>query len=84
MYNYDHAGLFYQQLPNVIYSKKYKRKDFKGEKNMKDKSRITAIIFTAANGKNIPIGIVGNPKKPIYFSLVPIFPMPFTNQHNLT
>ena len=49
---------------------------------MKDKSIIAAIICTAANGEKLPICIVGKPNKPACFILVPILPMPYTNQYN--
>ena len=50
---------------------------------MKDKSIITEMIFTEDNSEKLPIDIVGEPKKPVWFSIVPRLPMPYTNHHNV-
>ena len=82
IYNADQTGLFYQKLPNRIYVEKARAKDFKGTKQMKDKSRITLMVGTAADGSKIPMSIVGKPKKPTCFSLCENEkpPLAYTNQ----
>eukprot|EP00957_Ditylum_brightwellii_P177821 13545048-Ditylum_brightwellii.AAC.1 len=43
LYNVDQSGLFYQKLPNSLYVQKEQKTSFKGVKQMKDKTRITAM-----------------------------------------
>jgi hypothetical protein len=50
MYNCDQTGFFYQKVPNYMYVQKDKRKEYKGTKQMKDKTGVTAMICTAADG----------------------------------
>lgn len=60
LYNADHqTGLFYQKLPNALYVQKNNKKFFKGTKQMKDKTRVTTMICTAADGTRVPIAILG-------------------------
>ena len=83
VYNADQSGLFYQKLPNSTYVKKSKTKDIKGTKGMKDKTRLTMMICTAASGSRLPIAIVGKPKKPKCFELKRgKLPLPYTDQKN--
>ena len=59
-------GLFYQKLPNSMYVQGNNKKRFKGTKQMKDKTRATAMICTAADGTRLPIAIIGKAKKPCH------------------
>ena len=57
------TGLFYQKLPNRIYVDKSKKNDYAaGAKQMKDKTRITLMVGTVADGTKVPLSIVGKPK----------------------
>ena len=37
---------------------------------MKDKSRVTEIVATAADGSRLPVAIIVKPKKLVYFQLL--------------
>ena len=82
IWNADQTGLFYQKLPNRIYVDKAQKKNYKGTKQMKDKSRITVMVCTAADGSKSPLSIVGKAKKPTCFTLCENDkpPMAYTNQ----
>jgi len=85
MYNADQTGFFYQKLPNCMYVQKNKRKDFKGTKQMKDKTRVTAMVCTAADGFRVPVAIIGKAKRPQCFDLLQpghSTPLPYKNQKN--
>ena len=85
MYNADQTGFFYQKLPNSMYVQTDKRKQFKGTKQMKDKTRVTAMICTAADGFRLPVAIIGKAKKPVCFDLLQasqLTPLPYTHQKN--
>ena len=52
---------------------------------MKDKTRLTLMVCTAANGEKFPLAIVGKPKTPHCFRLLADpgnTPIPYTNQSN--
>ena len=53
IYNADQTGLFYQKLPNKLYVNKDKKNNYSGAKQMKDKTRITLMVCTAADGKKV-------------------------------
>ena len=72
LYNADQTGLFYQKLPNSTY--------VKGCKQMTDKSRLTLMVCTAADGKKMPLAIVGKPKRPKCFELGPL-PYRYCNEY---
>jgi DDE superfamily endonuclease/Tc5 transposase DNA-binding domain len=82
IYNADQTGLFYQKLPNRIYVDKSKKTGYAGAKQMKDKTRITLMVCTAADGSKVPLSIVGKPKKPQCFRLCEneTPPMAYMNQ----
>ena len=63
VYNGDQMGLYYQKLPNRMYVDKDAKKTYAGVKQMKDKTRITLMVCTAADGSDVPLSIVGKPKK---------------------
>jgi hypothetical protein len=68
--NADQTGLFCQKLPNRICVDKADKKDHAGVKQMKDKTRITIMVCTASNGRKVPLSVIGEPKKPVCFSLL--------------
>jgi DDE superfamily endonuclease/Tc5 transposase DNA-binding domain len=70
IYNADQTGLFYQKLPNKIYVDKDNKKSYAGAKQMKDKTRVTLMVCTAANGSKVPLAVVGAAKKPLCFNLL--------------
>jgi hypothetical protein len=70
IYNADQTGLFYQKLPNRIYIDSESKNDFKGAKQMKDKTRVTVMVCTASNGDKVPLAIIGKSKKPLCFGQV--------------
>jgi Tc5 transposase DNA-binding domain/DDE superfamily endonuclease len=82
IYNADQTGLFYQKLPNRIYVEKSQKTGFAGAKQMKDKTRITLMVCTAADGSKVPLSIVGKPMKPQCFRLCEneTPPMAYTHQ----
>ena len=83
VYNADQTGLFYTKLPNRLYVPIENRKDYKGAKQMKSKDRITLMICTSADGKNVPLAVVGKSKKPHCFNLCDGKPpFPYINQAN--
>ena len=69
VYNADQTGLFYTKLPNSLYVPIENRKVYKGAKQMKSKNSITLMIFTSADGKKLPLAVVGKSKKPHFFNL---------------
>jgi hypothetical protein len=82
IYNADQTGLFYQKLPNTIYVDKSRKKEYKGAKQMKDKTRCTLMVCTSAEGGKIPLAFIGKPKKPSCFKLCENGkpPLPYANQ----
>jgi DDE superfamily endonuclease len=81
LYNPDEFGLFYQKLPNRMYVDSRQRKTVAGCKQMKDKSRITVMLCTAADESKVPLAVVGKAKKPSCFSLGDP-PLPYHHQAN--
>ena len=67
IYNADQTGLYYQKLPNRLYVEQARKKEYAGVKQMKDKSRVTLMVFTAADGTKGPLAMVGKPKSPHCF-----------------
>ena len=85
LYNADQTGLFFQKLPNSLYVEKCRAKDYAGVKQMKDKTRITMMVCTAADGTRQPVAVVGKAKKPRCFDLLPPgskLPLPYKSQRN--
>ena len=85
LYNADQTGMFYQKLPNSIYVQKKNKKNFKGTKQMTDKTRVTLMICTAADGFKVPIALIGKSKKPTCFELIQPgkrTPLPYKHQKN--
>jgi hypothetical protein len=84
IYNADQTGLFYQKLPNRMYVDKGNKKDYAGAKQMKDRTRITLMICTAADGSKVPLMVVGKAKKPTCFRLCEneTPPIAYTHQWN--
>ena len=81
LYNADQTGLFFQKLPNTLYVDMESKKKFRGCKQMKDKTRVTLMICTAANGDKIPIAFVGISENPHCFREgTP--PLPYIHQKN--
>jgi len=81
LYNADQTGLYYQKLPNTMYVDIEAKKEARGCKQMKDKTRITLMICTAANGDKLPIAVVGKSACPKCFKNKDV-PLPYTNQKN--
>ena len=85
LHNADQSGLFYQKLPNSLCVDKDREKEFAGTKVMKEKTRITIMVCTAANGDKLPLAIIGKPKMPHCLKL-PVDktnpPMPYAHQSN--
>jgi hypothetical protein len=83
IYNGDQTGLYYQKLPNRVYISKDNKATVAGVKQMKDKTRITAMICTAADGSKVPLAIVGKPKKTTCFRISDDEPpIVYTNHKN--
>ena len=85
LYNADQSGIFYQKLPNSLYVDKDRKKEYAGTKMMKDKTRLTIMVCTSANGDKFPLAIVGKPKVPACFRLLPNntnAPIAYTHQDN--
>ena len=84
IYNADQSGCFYQKLPNVLYVDKSKEKEFKGTKQMKDKTRVTIMVCTSASGSRLPLAVIGKYKKPTCFKLLNgnDTPLPYYSQNN--
>ena len=84
VYNADQTGLYYQKLPNRVYVDKAAKKTYAGVKQMKDKTRVTLMVCTSADGTKLPLSLVGKSKKPECFRMLngrdP--PLPYTNQKN--
>jgi Tc5 transposase DNA-binding domain/DDE superfamily endonuclease len=85
IYNADQTGLFYQKLPNRIYVDKSMKHNYAGAKQMKDKTRITLMVCTSADGCKVPLSVVGKPKKPVCFRLCEqeTPPMAYKDQKNV-
>ena len=81
VYNADQTGLYHQNLPNTLYVKKEAKKETRGCKQMKDKTRMTLMVFTVASGKKVPLAVVGKSKAPKCFEVITP-PLPYTNQRN--
>ena len=81
VYNGDQTGLYYQKLPNRIYMDKDTKHTHAGVKQMKDKTRVTLMLCTAADGSKVPLAVVGKSKKPMCFREVRngMPPIPYTN-----
>lgn len=86
LYNADQTGLYYQKLPNRMYVTKKEKRDFKGVKQMKSKTRVTLMVCTSASGEKVPLSVVGNVKKPVCFQLTnpPPFHILTKRVHGLT
>ena len=69
VYNADQTGLFYQKLLNSLYVRKGEAKTLKGKKQMKDKTRVTVMVTTAADGWRAPLAVIGKSKQPQCFNL---------------
>ena len=84
IYNADQSGIFYQKLPNVLYVDKSKEKEFKGTKQMKDKTRVTMMVCTSASGSRLPLALFGKFKHPQCFNLLNgcDTPLPYYFQKN--
>ena len=74
--------MYHQKLPNRIYVEKGKKQKFAGAKQMKDKTRVTCMVATTADGSKVPLAVVGKPKNPKCFDLCENGkpPLPYTNQ----
>ena len=64
IHNADQTGSFYTKLPNRIYVDKVERKNYAGNKQMKEKYRITLMVCTSAAGEKLPLAIIGKSKRP--------------------
>ena len=64
-----------------MYVKKDEKKNYAGAKQMRDKTRITLMVCTAASGRKVPLSIIGKPKNPRCFKDVQK-PMLYMNQGN--
>ena len=64
VYNTDQTGIYYQNLPNIVYVGEWNKKYYSSVKQMKDKTCITLIVGTLASGKKLPLDVVGKPKNP--------------------
>ena len=84
VYNADQTGLYYQKLPNRVYVDKDAKKTYAGVKQMKDKTRVTLMVCTSADGTKLPLLIVGKAKTPACFRLRGgrDLPLPYYNQKN--
>ena len=82
IYNADQTGLFYQKLPNRLYIEKEKKKQYAGAKQMKDKTRVTLMVGTAADGRKMPMAMIGTSKQPVCFDRQCI--MPIKRKHGST
>lgn len=82
-YNGDQTGLYYQKLPNWMYVDKDAKKTYAGVKQMKDKTRITLMVRTAADGSKVPLSIVNKPKNMCFrMQRGSKPPLPYMNQNN--
>jgi hypothetical protein len=79
LYNADQTGLFYNKMPNRMYIKRERHKEFKGVKVMKSKDRITLMVCTSCNGNKVPLAVIGKAKQPTCFHLCPngVAPLPY-------
>lgn len=84
IYNADQTGLFYQKMPNRLYVEASKKKSYAGTKQMKDKTRVTLMVCTAADGTKVPLAMIGKSKTPVCFTLCENGkpPMAYMNQQN--
>ena len=69
VYNADQTGLFYQKMPTRIYVSEENKKSYAGTKQMKDKTRVTLMVCTAADGTKVPLAMIGKSKRPKCFRL---------------
>ena len=58
-YNADYARNFYQKLPNSLYIKKSQKKLYAITNQMRDKNLVTEMVYTAADGYQAPILLIG-------------------------
>ena len=67
-----------------MYVDKDAKSTYASFKKMKDKTRVTLMVCTDADGTKVPLSVVGKPKKPKYFRLLRggKTPVPYTNQSN--
>lgn len=78
----NQAGLYYRKIPNRLYVKHSRKKEYAGVKQMNEKHRVIIVILTAADGTKGPLSIVGKYKRPNCFRLTEDRkqPMHYTNQ----
>ena len=55
LYNADQTGLYHQKLPSWIYIDKTSKKDLASVKRMKDKTHVTLMVCTAADGMEVSL-----------------------------
>jgi Uncharacterized conserved protein len=85
IYNADQTGLYYTKLPNRIYGSKADRKTLAGTKQMTSKDRVTLMVACSADGKKVPLFVVGKYQTPACFSLLTKGhkpPLPYYHQKN--
>ena len=85
MYNADQTGLYHQKLPHRVYIDKAATTTMHGVKQMKDKTRITLMVVTAASGARGPLCLVGVSKNPECFRELEVGKqtlVAYTNQSN--
>jgi hypothetical protein len=70
LFNADQTGIFFAKFPNRSYVKEEDGKERRGGKKMTDKSRITCMVATSANGELVPLAHVGKAKNPRCFNLI--------------
>ena len=82
IYNADQTGLYHQKLPSWIYIDKANKKDLASVKRMKDKTHVTLMVCTAADGMKVPLYPIGKPEKSECFQLVgdDALPIQYKNQ----
>ena len=66
IFNMDETGIFYRCLPNRTYvlEKNVHRKNVRGTKSMKDKSRLSGIVCTSSTGDKVKLAAIGKSKQP--------------------
>ena len=58
VYNSHQTGMFYAKLPNSVCVDKKNKNNYKGTEQTKDKSRVTEMIATAADGSWLLFAII--------------------------
>ena len=61
--NADQTRLCCQKLPNSICVDESEKRTFRGAKRMKDKSGVTLMVCTSADGQKCPVAMVGSAKR---------------------